>query len=59
MIPDGVMSIRNWAFNYCSSLTSIEFEGNAPTVGTNVFKGVASDCKAVISSTAADFPAAG
>ena len=59
-IPDSVHSIWDYAFSDCSSLTSVEFEGNAPTVyGSNVFANVATGCKAIISPTATDFPAAG
>lgn len=27
------------AFEYCPSLTAVYFEGNAPTVGSNAFRG--------------------
>ena len=58
-IGDSLASIGDLAFYSCISLTSVEFEGNAPTVGEQAFIGVASGCKAVISSTATGFPAAG
>lgn len=59
-IGDGVTTIEDAAFASCGSLSSIEFEGNAPTtVGPNSFDGVASGCKALVSSTATGFPAAG
>lgn len=59
-IGDGVTTIEDAAFASCGSLSSIEFEGNAPTtVGPNSFDGVASGCKALVSSTATGFPAEG
>lgn len=58
-IGNGVTSIGTGAFNTCSYLTSVEFKGNAPTVGNSAFNGVASRCKAIVSSTATGFPAAG
>jgi hypothetical protein len=36
-IPASVTSIGDWAFGYCYNLTSVYFEGNAPTVGSEVF----------------------
>lgn len=54
-----VTNIGDHAFSECSGLTSVTFDGNAPTVGTESFDRVASGCKAVISSTATGFPAAG
>lgn len=57
-IPDSVTSIGEEAFCYCR-LTSVEFEGNAPAVGSDAFALVVFGCKAVISSTATGFPEAG
>jgi hypothetical protein len=37
-IPNSVISIGADAFSYCTSLSSVYFQGNAPTLGgTNVF----------------------
>ena len=44
-----------WAFSGCNKLMSVKFEGNAPTIGTSAFMGVASGCKALITSTATGF----
>jgi hypothetical protein len=38
IIPDSVTSIGRNAFENCSSLTSITFEDDAPSLGSNVFK---------------------
>ena len=38
-IPDSVTSIEDYAFGNCTDLSSITFEGNAPTFGTDVFAG--------------------
>lgn len=39
-IPDSVTTIDNSAFRYCKNLTSITFEGSAPSIGSNAFSGV-------------------
>jgi hypothetical protein len=47
-IPDSVTSIGIQAFKNCSSLTSITFMGVAPTVGQNLFSGVADGVVALV-----------
>ena len=42
-------SIGNYAFRNCSAMTNVVFMGNAPTVGTDGFSGVASGCVASVS----------
>jgi hypothetical protein len=54
-IPDSVTSIENGAFSRCSSLTSITFEGNVPTLGINVFVGVSGNAKIFINPGATGF----
>ncbi len=44
-IGNGVTNVEEGAFSGCSSLTSVYFEGNAPTVGSLAFK---SDTKATV-----------
>lgn len=59
-IGDGVTTIEDAAFATCGSLSSVEFEGNAPTtVGPNSFAELPTGCKALVSSTATGFPAEG
>ena len=48
-IGNSVTSIGNGAFRNCSAMTNVVFMGNAPTVGTNPFDGVASGCVASVS----------
>jgi hypothetical protein len=36
-IPAGVTNIDAWAFRYCSSLTRVHCQGDAPTLGGDVF----------------------
>jgi hypothetical protein len=38
-LPNSVTSIGAYAFYDCTSLTGVYFQGNAPTVGGNVFSG--------------------
>ena len=38
-IPDSVTNIGEYAFYYCTSLTSVYFQGNAPSFGLGVFDG--------------------
>ena len=47
-IPDSVTTIGEGAFGYCSSLTSIIFQGAAHTVGINAFPGVADGAEALV-----------
>ena len=47
-IPDSVTKIGGSAFSNCSRLASVIFEGNAPTVGSNVFEDVANGCMAIV-----------
>jgi len=35
IVPNSVTAIGDWAFNSCTDLNSITFEGNAPTVGSS------------------------
>ena len=58
-IPNSVTSIGDEAFYNCNILENVEFEGDAPAVGINVFTNVAPGCKAIVSPTATGFPAAG
>ena len=37
VIPDGITSIRSWAFNNCFGLTSISIPGSVATIGGNAF----------------------
>jgi len=37
-IPNSVTSIGDYAFRYCSQLTGLYFQGNAPTLGSSVFE---------------------
>ncbi|MCD7748399.1 MAG: leucine-rich repeat protein, partial [Firmicutes bacterium] len=37
-VPDSVTSIGSFAFSYCTSLTEITFEGDAPSIGENAFE---------------------
>lgn len=37
MIPENVTEIGAYAFSRCTSLTDVEFKGNAPTIGENAF----------------------
>ena len=39
-IPNSVISIGDYEFYYCTSLTNITFQGNAPTSGSQMFTGV-------------------
>ena len=39
-IPDSVTTIGNGAFQFCSKLEEIYFEGNAPEVGEGIFDGI-------------------
>jgi hypothetical protein len=54
-IPDSVTSIVYWAFKDCSSLASITFEGDAPSLGADVFIGVSDGAKIFINPEAAGF----
>ncbi|MDB4761249.1 leucine-rich repeat domain-containing protein [Akkermansiaceae bacterium] len=47
-IPDGVTSIGAYTFFDCTSLTNIIFQGDAPTVGFKVFRGVANGAVALV-----------
>ncbi len=38
-IPSAVAAIGDWAFAYCASLTNLDFEGDAPSLGADVFTG--------------------
>ncbi len=38
-IPKSVTNILHWTFAWCTSLRNIYFEGNAPTLGEDVFLG--------------------
>jgi hypothetical protein len=42
-IPNSVTSIGDYAFEFCSRLKSAQFDGNAPTMGSDVFEDCASD----------------
>lgn len=48
-IPAGVASLGRFAFWQCSNLATVEFLGDAPTVGDNAFHGVAASCTAQVS----------
>jgi hypothetical protein len=37
-IPNSVTSIENYAFRDCTNLTGVYFQGNAPTMGLDVFR---------------------
>lgn len=50
-IPNGITSIGENAFKDCTALASVVFEGDEPTLGTDVFIGVASGCKAYVDGT--------
>jgi len=54
-IPDSVTSIWNYAFDQCSALTIAYFLGNAPSTGSNVFRGTAPDFSICYTSGAAGF----
>ena len=54
-IPDSVTTIERKAFSKCSSLTSITFEGNVPTLGIDVFAGVSGNAKVFINPDAKGF----
>jgi len=43
IIPETVTSIGDIAFALCSALESLQFEGDAPSLGNNVFQDVNSD----------------
>ena len=58
-VPSTVTNIGKQAFQGCRKLSSVTFEGNAPIVGDNPFRYVASGCKAYVHSTATEFPAEG
>ena len=53
-IGSGVTSIGDYAFYDCTSLTSIRFQGVAPTMGFNVFNGLPEEAKAYVSNEVAD-----
>ena len=36
-IPNSVTSIGDWAFFVCTRVTAVYFQGNAPSIGLNVF----------------------
>jgi hypothetical protein len=40
-IPNSITNIADNSFTNCNNLTNITFLGNAPTLGTNVFNGIA------------------
>ena len=46
-IPNSVTSIGNWAFYYCSSLTSIDIPNSVTSIGNEAFNG----CSSLISVT--------
>jgi hypothetical protein len=50
-LPAGLTSIGPSVFRYASNLATVNFEGNAPSVGGNAFDGVASGAKAQLAST--------
>ena len=50
-IPNGITSIEENAFKDCTTLASVVFEGDEPTLGTDVFANVASGCKAYVDGT--------
>jgi hypothetical protein len=37
VIPNSVTSIANWAFEGCTNLTSVYFQGSTPGIGSSVF----------------------
>ena len=52
-IPESIESLGNGAFSRCEKLKSITFEGTTPpTLGEDVFSGVASDCMIKVPRTA-------
>ena len=53
-IPDSVTSIGDAAFLGCYSLTSIRFQGVAPTMGSGVFSGVSAGAQAYVWNEFAD-----
>ncbi|RZO86602.1 MAG: hypothetical protein EVA58_03545 [Kiritimatiellaceae bacterium] len=54
-LPASVTSIGNRVFSYCSNLASITFLGDAPTVGSTIFRGVASSAKVYVLPAATGF----
>ena len=58
-IPASVTSIGSSAFNGSLLLTDVVFKGNAPSIGTDAFKGVASSATAYIKSGATGFTTSG
>jgi MYXO-CTERM domain-containing protein len=55
VIPDSVTSIGVRALQGATALASVTFEGNAPTVGSNAFSGVASGATANVGFAATGF----
>ena len=47
VIPEGVTSIGDYAFDYCTALTSVTIPDGVTTIGTNAFRG----CESLINVT--------
>jgi hypothetical protein len=58
-IPASVTRIDVGAFSYAEKLNKVTFLGNAPTVGSDAFLGIASGAKAYVKSTAKGFDETG
>ena len=54
-IPDSVTIIGDGAFQDCSSLTSLTFEGDAPSLWSDVFKELPDNAKIFINPDATGF----
>ena len=39
VLPDGLLSIGGWAFDYCVNLTSIRLPDSVTSIGSNAFRG--------------------
>ncbi|MCX6388614.1 MAG: leucine-rich repeat domain-containing protein, partial [Solirubrobacterales bacterium] len=59
VIPSSVLTIGNSTFQETGSLASVTFLGNAPTVGTDAFKGVKDGARAYITLNLTGYPKAG